>query len=68
LDMRAFQVAMAILAEGDREEGETSFPTLGKILATMDETRELSPRFSQGATKINDVPVFADPQQKRLGK
>jgi hypothetical protein len=34
----------------------------------MDEARELSPLFSQGATKINDAPVFADPQQKRLGK
>jgi len=68
LDLRAFQVAMAILAENPREQGETMLPSLGDILAMMDEARELSPRFSQGATKINDTPVFADPQQKRLGK
>jgi hypothetical protein len=66
LDMRAFQVAMAILAESDRDQGETAFPTLGSILAAMDDARELTPRFSLGAKEINMTPVFADSQQKRL--
>ena len=57
---------MAILSENDKEQGETSFPTLGRILSAMDEARELSPRFSLGAKEINDKPIFADPQQKRL--
>lgn len=66
LDMRAFQVAMARISNTRPEPGETLFPSLGYILEEMDEARELSPRFSQGATAINDTPVFAGPQQKRL--
>jgi hypothetical protein len=57
---------MAMISASERQEGETAFPSLGTILAAMDEARELSPVFSQGATKINDTPVFADPKQKRL--
>ena len=64
--MRAFQVAMAILSESEREEGETAFPSLGTILAAMEEARERFPVFSKGAKEINDKPVFADPSQKRL--
>ena len=64
--MRAFQVAMATLSESEREEGETAFPSLGSILAAMEEARERFPVFSQGAKEINDKPVFADPKQKRL--
>ena len=64
--MRAFQVAMAILSESEREEGETAFPSLGTILAAMEEARERFPVFSKGAKEINDKPVFADPKQKRL--
>ena len=66
LDMRAFQVAMATLSESEREEGETAFPSLGTILATMEEARERFPVYSKGAKEINDKPVFADPSQKRL--
>ena len=66
LDLRAFQVAMKNLSQSKRVEGETSFPCLGDILAAMDEAREFSPLYSQGATKINDTPVFADPKQKGL--
>ena len=64
--MRAFQVAMAILSESEREEGETAFPSLGTILAAMEEARERFPVYSKGAKEINDKPVFADPSQKRL--
>ena len=64
--MRAFQVAMATLSESEREDGETAFPSLGTILAAMEEARERFPVFSQGAKEINDKPVFADPKQKRL--
>ena len=64
--MRAFQVAMAILSESEREEGETAFPSLGTILATMEEARERFPVYSKGAKEINDKPVFADNKQKRL--
>jgi hypothetical protein len=66
LDLRAFQVAMATISTSERKDGETAFPSLGTILAAMDEARELSPRYSQGATEINDKPVFADPKQERL--
>ena len=64
--MRAFQVAMATLSESEREEGETAFPSLGTILAAMEEARERFPVYSKGAKEINDKPVFADPKQKRL--
>jgi hypothetical protein len=66
LDLRAFQVAMATLAESQRQEGETALPSLGDILAAMEEARERFPVFSQGAKEINDKPVFADNKQKRL--
>jgi hypothetical protein len=67
LDMRAFQVAMANLSESERVDGETAFPSLGTILAAMEEARERFPVYSKGAKEINDKPVFADPKQKRLG-
>jgi hypothetical protein len=57
---------MRNLASSERQEGETAFPSLGTILAVMDETRERFPVFSTGAKEINDKPVFADPAQKRL--
>ena len=66
LDLRAFQVAIRNLSCSPREEGETAFPSLGSILAEMDETRERFPLYSQGAKKINDTPLFADNNQKRL--
>ena len=66
LDLRAFQVAMRNLSTSEKRDGETSFPSLGTILAEMDEAREIFPLYSQGAKEINDTPVFADPNQKRL--
>jgi hypothetical protein len=39
-DLRAFQVAMAIISETKREPGETAFPDLGYILAVMREAEE----------------------------
>ena len=64
--MRAFQVAMATLSESEREEGETAFPSLGTILAAMEDARERFPVFSEGAKEVNTTPVFANPTQKRL--
>ena len=66
LDMRAFQVAMAILAESPRGEGETTLPSLGDILSAMDDARERWPLYSEGAKEVNIKPFFADPKQKRL--
>lgn len=57
---------MATLAESQRQEGETALPSLGDILAAMEEARERFPVFSQGAKEINTTPVFADSKQKRL--
>ena len=68
LDLRAFQGAMAMISASEREEGETSFPSLGTILAAMEEARERFPVFSQGAKEINTTPIFADHAQKRLSK
>ena len=66
LDMRAFQVAMAILSERERSEGETAFPTLGTILAVMEDAREVFPQYSAGLTSINIQPVFDEAKTKRL--
>lgn len=59
---------MAILAENERQEGETAFPSLGSILSAMEDARERFPVFSKGAKEINDKPVFADNKQKRLSE
>jgi hypothetical protein len=66
LDLRAFQVAMAVLAESQREEGETALPSLGDILAAMDEAREVWPNFAAGREKILTDPVVAETQVRRL--
>ena len=66
LDLRAFQVAMRNLAQSPRQEGETAFPTLGDVLAAMDDVRERFPVFSEGAKEINATPVIANNDQKRL--
>jgi len=66
MDMRAFQVAMAMLAESPREDGQTAFPSLGDILSAMEEAREVWPDFAAGRKKILTDPVFAEPQPKRL--
>jgi len=66
LDLRAFQVAMRNISNSERQEGETAFPSLGTILAAMDEAREFFPNFASGAKQINDKPVFAQQEVKRL--
>jgi hypothetical protein len=68
LDLRAFQVAMAVLSENPREDGQTAFPSLGDILAAMEEAREVWPNFAEGREKILTDPVVAEPQIKRLTK
>lgn len=57
LDLRAFQVAMAVISETTPREGETLFPSLGYILDVMDEARErfVTPRRPQ----LNTSPVVA---------
>lgn len=56
LDLRAFQVAMAVLAERPRREGETAFPDLGTVLDLMDKAREryVTPR----KPKLNTLPLY----------
>ena len=57
LDLRAFQVAMAVISETTPREGETLFPSLGYILDVMDEAKErfVTPRRPQ----LNTSPVTA---------
>jgi hypothetical protein len=63
LDLRAFQVAMAIISETTPREGETLFPSLGYILDVMDEARE---RFvTSRRPQLNTGPVTAG--QKMVG-
>ena len=66
LDLRAFQVAMKVLSTSERQEGETAFPSLGSILAAMEEARERFPVFSKGAKEVDTTPVFADSKQRKL--
>ena len=62
LDLRAFQVAMAVISESKRREGETAFPDLGYILDVMEEARE---RYTTPSRpQLNTSPVTAG--QKRL--
>lgn len=63
-DLRAFQAAMAILAESPREDGQTALPSLGDIIAEMEEARERWPTGDN--KKINVTPLIAGPEQKRL--
>jgi hypothetical protein len=57
LDLRAFQVAMAIISETTPREGETLFPSLGYVLDVMDEARE---RFTTARRpQLNTAPVMA---------
>ena len=57
---------MRNISTSERQEGETAFPSLGTILAEMEDARERFPVYSKGAKEVNDKPVFADPKQKRL--
>ena len=55
MDLRAFQVACAVISETDPREGETRFPSLGYMLDVMDEARE---RFTTPARpQLNTSPV-----------
>lgn len=58
LDLRAFQVAMAVLSERPREDGEPALPSLGMILAEMDEARELSPNYAAGRKEVLSEPTW----------
>lgn len=57
-----------MLSENPREDGQTAFPSLGDILAAMEEAREVWPNFAEGREKILTDPVVAEPQIKRLTK
>jgi hypothetical protein len=57
---------MAMISESERRDGETAFPSLGTILAAMNEAMEIFPVFSKGFDKVNDAPVFAQQEPKRL--
>jgi hypothetical protein len=56
LDLRAFQVAMAVISESRPREGETLFPSLGYILDVMDEAREMFPK---AGMELNTSPAVA---------
>lgn len=62
LDLRAFQVAMAVISESRRREGETAFPDLGYILDVMEEAREMFPKRGM---ELNTSPATAG--QRSLG-
>ncbi|HEX5426594.1 MAG TPA: hypothetical protein VFW94_23805 [Candidatus Acidoferrales bacterium] len=66
LDLRAFQVAMKNLAYAPRQEGEPAFPSMGMILEQMDAAREVFPNFKDGATSVDDRPVFMAKQNLQL--
>ena len=57
LDMRAFQVACAIISERDPREGEVRFPSLGYILDVMEEAREKFTTVSK--PELDTSPVVA---------
>lgn len=55
LDLRAFQVAMAVISETRPEQYETRFPDLGYVLDVIDEARE---RFTTPRRPtLNTMPV-----------
>ena len=66
LDLRAFQVAMARLAESPREEGQTAFPSMGDILEAMDGAREKWPDHAAGRDKLLTEPDYMGPEVRRL--
>jgi hypothetical protein len=59
-------VAMRNISNSKPEQGETSFPSLGRILEEMEEARERFPMFSKGAKEVNTTPVFAENKQRKL--
>jgi hypothetical protein len=65
-DLRAFQVAMAILSETPRDEGETALPSLGDILSVMSDAHEKWPNFAEGRKEVLTLPVYVGREVKRL--
>jgi hypothetical protein len=63
-DMRAFQVAMAVLSVSERQDGETAFPSLGTILNEIDEATEVFPRTFGG--RLDREPLMDFPKRKAL--
>ena len=59
-DMRALQVAIALLAESPRGEGQTTLPSLGDIMAEYEACREVWPDFANGFEKVDTDPIFDD--------
>jgi hypothetical protein len=57
---------MATLSESPREQGETALPSLGDILAAMDDAREIWPNFAEGRKEVFTLPVYAGKEVKRL--
>jgi hypothetical protein len=55
---------MVMLSESPREQGETSLPSLGDILAAMDEAREFFPK--SGTKELNMLPVYGGKEVKKL--
>jgi len=55
---------MAMLSETARDEGETALPSLGDILAAMEEARERWPNFAEGRKEVLTVPVYAEEKSK----
>ena len=65
-DLRTVQVAIANLAERKREDGQTALPSLGDIIAEMDECREKWPDFAAGRKQIDTRPMYEEPLKPRL--
>lgn len=65
-DLRAFQVAMATLAESPRQEGETALPSLGDIIEAMREAGEVWPDHAAGRDKLLTEPDYMGPEVRRL--
>ena len=64
LDLRAFQVAMAIISERKPAQGETSFPCFGYVLDVIEEARERY--ITPDHPRLNTSPVMAG--HKALGR
>lgn len=58
-DMRAVQVALAIISETKREPGETAFPDLGTILAVVNKAEESWWRRPERDPPADREPVYA---------
>lgn len=57
-DLRAFQVAMAMLSETKREQGETAFPDLASILEVIKKVEERWDRDPRSDPAADRDPVY----------